>query len=156
MRYGKVGLQLGAHQKYYISKCEEKQSIQLTITVVGDDSKSSKERKELIDDITQMIDDIMKLFMPTVSERAVILFPCPLCNTLHITMDKVCSGNTIYCAESSDDAVPPEFYRNLLTNYKQGNFKTFCKSSCIDQHACSTIQLCIFPYFSTSTILWCK
>ena len=124
MRHGKVGLQLGAHQKYYISKCEEKQSIQLTITVVGNDSKSSKERKELIDDITQMIDDIMKLFMPTISERAVILFPCPLCTTLHFTMDEVCSGNTIYCVNSSrsDNAVPSEFY---CTNYKQGNSRLY-------------------------------
>ena len=133
MRYGKIGLQLGAHQKYYISKCEKKHSIQLTITVVGNDSKSSKERKELIDDIAQMMDDIMKLFMPTVSERAVILFPCPLCTTLHITMDDLCSGNTIYCAKSSDDAVPFEFYHKLLTNYKQGNFKTFFmyRSACM-------------------------
>ena len=126
MRYGKVGLQLGTHQKYYISKCEEKQSIQLTITVVGIDSKSSKERKELIDDITQMMDDIMKLFMPTVSERATILFQCPLCPTLHITMDEMCNGNTIYCAQSDDDAVPPEFYRNLLPNYKPGNLHDIC------------------------------
>ena len=33
MRYGKIGLKLGAHQKYYISQCEEKQSVKLTITV---------------------------------------------------------------------------------------------------------------------------
>ena len=34
-----MGLQLGHHQKYYISRCEEKQSIQLTITVKGDDEE---------------------------------------------------------------------------------------------------------------------
>ena len=156
MRYGKIGLQLGSHQKYYISKCEENHSIQLTITVDGNNSKSSKERKELIDDITKMMDGIMKLFMPTVSERATILFPCPLCPTLHITMNDVCNDNIIFCAKSSDAVVPPEFYCNLLPNHKQGNFKTFCKSSCIDQHACTTIQLCIFPYFSISTIPRCK
>ena len=115
MRYGKIGLQLGAHQKYYISRCDEKQSIQLTITVDGNDSTSMEERKELIDDILQLIGNIMKLFMPTVIERTVILFQCPLCNILHITMDEVCSGNTIYCAISSDDAVVPrEYYNNLL------------------------------------------
>ena len=74
----------------------------------------------------KMMDDIMKLFMPTVSERAAILFHCPLCTTLHITMDEVCSGSTIYCAKSSsDDAVPPEFYCNLLP---KGNL-TFVTSS---------------------------
>ena len=46
MRYGKMGSQLGANQKYYISRCEEKQSIQLTITVVGDDKEDVEERKK--------------------------------------------------------------------------------------------------------------
>ena len=175
MRYGKIGLQLGGHQKYYISKCEEKQSIQLTITVVGSDSKSSVERKELIDDIIQLMDDIIKLFMPTVSERAAILFPCPLCTTLHITMDEVCHGNTIHCAKSSDAVVPPEYYGNLLSNYELGNLSyttrlskrntsSFSKSlhvhiHLIDQHASTYDNLMIymyFPYFSTSTIPYCK
>ena len=115
MRYGKIGLQLGAHQKYYISQCEEHKSIQLTITVDKSDSISMQERKELIDDIFQQIGDIMKLFMPAVLERPDILFHCPLCTTLHITLEEVCSGNTIYCASSSDDAVvSPQCYNNLL------------------------------------------
>ena len=115
MRYGKIGLQLGDNQKYYISRCEEKQSIQLTITVVGHDLPSVQERKELIDNISQMLDNIMKLFMPAVHSRPTVLLCCPLCSTLHITQDQVCSGNTIYCANASDDVVPPEYHSNFIS-----------------------------------------
>ena len=115
MRYGKIGLQLGAHQKYYISRCEKKKSIQLTITVVGNDYKSMQERKELIDDIFQQIKNIMKLLMPTILDMPTIFFHCPLCSILHITLKDVCDNNTIYCAKTSGDpAVSPEYYNNLL------------------------------------------
>ena len=98
MRHGKVGLQLGADQVYYISRCEEKKSIQLTITMpVRDDVKSGEERRELIDDITRLLDDIMKVFMPAVKKRPVLLVPCPNCPTLHITLNEVCRGDTIFC-----------------------------------------------------------
>ena len=124
MRYGKVGLQLGAHQKYYISRCEEKQSIQLTITVVGNDKNSIHERNELIDNISQQLDNIMKLFMPAVQNRPVVLLPCPLCDplhdTLHITLEEVRNGNTIFCANNSDTAVDPKYFGNLLST-KPGN-----------------------------------
>ena len=120
MRYGKVGLQLGAHQEYYISRCEEKQSIQLTITVVGNDKNSIHERNELIDYISQQLDNIMKLFMPAVENRPAVLFPCPLCPALHITLEKVRNGSTIFCIWNCDTAVPPEHFGNLLST-KPGN-----------------------------------
>ena len=123
MRYGKVGLQLGAHQKYYISQCEKKQSIQLTITVVGNDKNSIHERNELIDYISQQLDNIMKLFMPAVESRPAVLFPCPFCPALHITLKKVRDGNTIYCPRNSDTAVSPEHFGNLLST-KPGNIHT--------------------------------
>lgn len=59
-RHGKVGLQLGVHQNYYIGRCQEKSSIQLTITMPArDDVKSAdhEERRELIDDITKLLDE---------------------------------------------------------------------------------------------------
>ena len=49
MRHNKIGSQLGVDQKYYISRCEVKQSIQLTITVVGEDKEHIKERKKKLD-----------------------------------------------------------------------------------------------------------
>ena len=110
MRHGKVGLQLGRHQKYYISRCEEKQSIQLTITVVGDDKR---ERKELIDDVTQLLDDIMKVFMPEV-KKPTLMVPCPLCPILHIRLSEVSTGYTIFCSWSVDTALTFGYYGDLL------------------------------------------
>ena len=115
MRHGKVGLQLGADQVYYISRCEEEKSIQLTITMpVRDDVKSGEERRELINDITRLLDDIMKVFMPAVKKRPVLLVPCPNCTTLHITVDEVCGGDTIFCT-ATGKAVPLRgYYGDLL------------------------------------------
>ena len=113
MRHGKVGLQLGRHQKYYISRCEEKQSIQLTITVVGDDMTSVVERRELIDDVTQLLDDIMKVFMPEV-KKPTLLVPCPFCSILHITLSEVSTGDTIFCpGVSGDTSLPFGYYSDL-------------------------------------------
>jgi len=113
MRHGKVGLQLGNHQKYYISRCEEKQSIQLTITVRGDDVTSVVERRELIDDVTKLLDDIMKVFMPEV-KKPKLLVPCPLCSNLHITLNWVTTGKTIFCSVSDDAHLPSGYYGDLL------------------------------------------
>ena len=115
MRRGKMGSQLGADQKYYISRCEEKQSIQLTITVVGDDEEHIKERTDLINDITKILDDIMKMFMPATKERPPLLIPCVFCSVLHISLDDACSGKTMFCPFTDDDqSLPQDHYRDLL------------------------------------------
>ena len=114
LRYGKVGLQLGSHQKYYISHCEEKKSIRLTITTVGDDVDSVQERRELIDDVTRLLDDVMKVFMPA-AKRPILFVPCPLCPTLHVLLSDVCSGDTIFCPHSNDTSLPTGYYSDLST-----------------------------------------
>ena len=114
MRHGKMGSQLGADQKYYISRCEEKQSIQLTITVGRDDEEHIEERKNLINDITKLLDDIMKVFMPATKERPSLLIPCPFCPKLHILLDDTCSGKTIFCPFAGDKSLPCSYYSNLL------------------------------------------
>ena len=141
MRYGKVALELEDNQTYYISQCENHQSIKLTITVVGydtksalegieliNDTKSAQERKELIDDVSQLLDDIMKLFMPAIKERPTVWFHCPLCTSLHITQKDVCSGKAIYCVRGPKVAyVPPGYYNNLLPT-KPGNLYIYTLS----------------------------
>ena len=109
-----MGLQLGSHQKYYISHCEEKESIQLTITAVGDDVDSIREREELINDVTKLLDDVMKVFMPA-AKRPILFVPCPLCPTLHVSLNDVHSGDTIFCALSDDAALPAGYYSDLST-----------------------------------------
>ena len=109
-----MGLQLGSHQKYYISHCEETDSILLTITVVGGDVDSIREREELINDVTKLLDDVMKVFMPA-AKRPILFVPCPLCLTLHISLHDVQSGNTIFCPLSDDTALPIGYYSDIST-----------------------------------------
>ena len=116
MRHGKVGLQLGADQVYYISQCEEKKSIQLTITMsVRDHVKSGGNcLMTPLDDITRLLDDIMKVFMSAVKKRPVLLVPCPNCPTLHINLDEVCTGKSIFCScKAGDVKVPHGYYGDL-------------------------------------------
>ena len=111
-----VGLQLGANQKYYISRCEEKQSIQLTITVVGDDEKHVQERKDLISDVTESLNNIMKMFMPG-TKKPLLIIPCVLCPKLHkyCLMPYVASGKTIFCPfVTADKSLPNGYYSDLL------------------------------------------
>ena len=114
LRYGKIGSQLGTGQKYYISQCEEKQSIQLTITMAGDEEEHTGERRNLIDDITKLLDDIMKVFMPATKERPSLLIPCPFCPKLHIPLDDACSGKAIFCPNDDDKPLPFGYYSDLL------------------------------------------
>ena len=120
MRHGKVGLQLGAHQKYYISWCKEKQSIQLTITLVGDDVKCIQERAELIDDVAKLLNEIMKVFMPA-AKTPVLFVPCPFCPTVHITLKQVYDGESVFCPLSGDDSGLRSYYSDLLPNASTGN-----------------------------------
>ena len=113
MRHGKIGLQLGRHQKYYISRCQEKKSIQLTITVSRNDAKCVKKRAELIVHVAKVLTDIMKVFMPA-AKRPVLFVPCPLCPIIHITVKQVYEGYTVFCPSSGDDSIPPGYYSDLL------------------------------------------
>ena len=122
MRHGKIGLQLGLHQKYYISRCQEKQSIQLTITVSGNDAKCVKERAKLIDDVTKLLADIMEVFMPA-AKRPVLFVPCPLCHILHITLKQVYEGYAVICPLSGDDSVLHSYYSDLLPSSSTGETK---------------------------------
>ena len=119
MRHGKVGLQLGAHQKYYISRCKEKQSIQLTITLVGDDVKCIQERAELIDDVAKLLNEIMKVFMPA-AKKPVLFVPCPFCPTVHIPLKQVYDGESVFCPLSGDDSGLRNYYSDLLPNASTG------------------------------------
>ena len=116
MRQGKVGLHLGAHQKYYISRCEEKHSIQLTITVVGDDVASVQERRELINDVTELLDDIMKVFLPA-AKRPIPFVPCPMCHNMHIPLEETFSGETICCPHNDDAIVHYDNFKYLHSTY---------------------------------------
>ena len=62
---------------------------------------SAGERRELIDDVTQLLDDIMKVFMREV-KKPTLMVTCPLCPILHITLSEMSTGDTIFCPQSDD------------------------------------------------------
>ena len=124
-----MGSQLGADQKYYISRCEEKQSIQLTITVVGDDEEHIKERRNLINDVTKSLDDIMDVFMTATKERPSLLIPCEFCQLLHIPFEDVCNGKTIFCPNTGDKSLRFGYYTDLLQGRLTDAYATVGKSN---------------------------
>ena len=138
LRRGKVGLQLGNHQKYYINHCtyDRKENIQLTITAVGDDVDSIQEREELINDVTKLLDDVMKVFMPA-AKRPTLFVPCPLCPTLHVLLNDIQSGDTIFCPLSYYDTALPTGYYSDLSSSKLSVTSTMLNTS-TDQAACPT------------------
>ena len=77
--------------------------------MVGDDDR---ERRELIDDMTQLLGDIMRVFMPEVKKPTLVV-PCPLCPILHITLSEVSTGDTIFCPQSCDAPLPSGYYGDL-------------------------------------------
>ena len=109
-----MGSQLGADQKYYISRCAKKQSIQLTISMVGTDETHVEERKNLIDDIKNFLHDIMEVFMSATTERPILRIPCPFCCKLHILLDQASSGKAIFCSNNKDKRLPQGYYSELL------------------------------------------
>ena len=81
---------------------------------MGDDVDSVQERRELIDDVTKLLDDVMKVFMQA-AKRPILFVPCPLCPTLHVLLSDVCSGDTIFCPHSNDTSLPTGYYSDLST-----------------------------------------
>ena len=69
----------------------------------GDD-RSVKERRELIGDVTQLLNSIMKVFMRE-EKKPILMVPCPLCPILHITLSEVSTGDIIYCPHCDDSAL---------------------------------------------------
>ena len=116
MRRGKIGSQLGTDQKYYVSQCEEKKSIQLTITVVGDDKEHINERRNLIEDVKKYLKEIMGMIMPASDDSPLLLIPCELCSPqhrLHVSLDDVRSGKAIYCPHKGDKRLSCGYYGDL-------------------------------------------
>lgn len=103
---------------------------------VVDDVKNAEERRELIKDITVLLDDIMKVFMPAVQKKPVLLIPCPKCPILHITLDDIHSGNSIFCPKSNNADPPLGYYSDFLPPLSY----TVHSGTVIDSVICSYIS----------------
>ena len=118
MRHGKVGLRLGSHQKYYISRydTEYMKGVKLTITAVGNDADSVQQRWELIQFIDEQLINILKMFMPA-ETKPLQYIPCPHCVKLHIKIDQI---GTPTCCPHTDKDTPASYYTDLLPPKKPG------------------------------------
>ena len=56
----------------------------------------------------------MKVFMPAIKERPSLLIPCAFCQQLHIPLDIVYSGKTIFCPNADDKPLSCDYYSDLL------------------------------------------
>ena len=74
-------LKLRNHLNYYINLSEDKHDVQLLITSTGTAEKLSfQETTELIGDVNSLLDNIMKMYMPSAERPTPTPFiPYPLC-----------------------------------------------------------------------------
>jgi len=121
MRHGKVGLRLGSHQKYYISRydTEEMKGVKLTITADGYDTDSVQQRWELIQFIDEQLINILKMFMPA-EKKPWQYIPCSHCAKLHILFEQI---GTPDCCPHTDKDTPASYYTDLLPPEKPGKMK---------------------------------
>ena len=80
VQYGKVRLKLRNHLNYYINLSEDKHDVQLLITSIGTaEGISFQEMAELIIDINNLLDNIMRIYMPAAKRPTPTPFiPYPL------------------------------------------------------------------------------
>ena len=73
-------LKLRNHLNYYINLSEDKHDVQLLITSMGTSEKISfQEATELINDVNNLLDNIMKMYMPSAKRPMPTSFiPYPL------------------------------------------------------------------------------
>ena len=80
----------------------------------------------------------MKMFMPA-ARRPTVFVPCCKCTNLHIRLDEVYAGSTIFCSAFDDDLQLPLDYYSELLGSPTGNWIV---DSYISKCCCLMVQLC--------------
>ena len=115
-----VKLVLGRDQLYYVSLCEDHDSIRLAITPDEDGivkSQSLKERWMLIEDFHAKLIENTKTYMPA-SELPQRYVPCSHCSDLHLSLDDIrATDKPLRCIEGK---LPDNYYSDL--RQYQGNY----------------------------------
>lgn len=86
-----IKLVLGHDQLYYVSLCEDHDSIRLAITPEEDvkvKSQGIRERWELIEYFNSKLIETVKAFMPA-SDLPKRYIPCNRCPKLHLKLDEI-------------------------------------------------------------------
>ena len=112
---------LGEDQYYYISLCEDQDSICLIMTLDEDNNRKGsnipdiifEQRIELVEYIRTTLDNIVKSLSKMENEfkSPVPYVPCPQCNRLHLELDIVCNANKR--VQRCKTKLPSNYYSNL-------------------------------------------
>ena len=106
---------LGDDQYYYISLCEDQDSI--CLIMVSDESAESgndtgfEERRKLVHDFEKALINIVKSLSksPEEIQLPTAYIPCPRCNELHLLLEFVCSKRALRCRTK----LPLGYYSDL-------------------------------------------
>ena len=104
---------LGRDQLYYVSLCEDHDSIRLAITPDEDGKvkpQSLQERWRLIEDFNAKLIETTKTYMPA-SELPLRYVPCSQCTDLHLRLDDIrATDKPLRCSEGK---LPDDYYSDL-------------------------------------------
>ena len=106
---------LGDNQYYYISLCEDLDTIRLIMTpdesgIITD--AGLEERRKLLKHFRKSLFTIAKSLskLPEDIQKPIALIPCPQCNGLHLQLDLVCNAKrSVRCITK----LPPDYYSDL-------------------------------------------
>ena len=113
MRRHIIKLVLGTDQLYYVSLCEEYNSIRIAITPDEEGKVTSKglqERWKLIEYFNTKLREIVKTFMPA-SDLPQCYIPCIRCPNLHLKLDSIREiSKPLNCVRGK---IPKDYYSDL-------------------------------------------
>ena len=108
-----IKLVLGRDQLYYVSLCEDHDSIRLAITPEEDAKvklEGVQERWELIEYFNSKLMEIVKTYMPA-SNKPTRYIPCSRCPKLHLKLDEIRkSDKPLRCARGR---LAEDYYSDL-------------------------------------------
>jgi len=114
-------MELGNHQLYLLRPVHKEDLIELVIA--SNPTMSQQEKvaaisisNQLITDVKAFIDDLMQEIMTSaVKEFPVICYlPCPQCDALHVTMEKIVQTDTDFCP-TTGNVIAMTKYHKMLT-----------------------------------------
>ena len=117
-------MELGNHQLYQLRLVHKEDLIELVIA--SNPTMSQQEEvaaisisHQLITDVKTFIDDLMQEIMTSaVKEFPVICYlPCPQCDALHVTMEKIVQTDTAFCP-TTGKFIAMTKYHKMLTSSK--------------------------------------
>ena len=108
-----IKLVLGHDQLYYVSLCEDHDSIRLAITPDEDGivkPKGIQERWRLIEEFNAKLIETIKTYMPA-SELPRPYIPCSKCSDLHLMLDDIRATNKpLRCVKGK---LPEDYYSDI-------------------------------------------